>query len=1076
MDLFDLVATIRVNMDNFDRGLDEARRRANDFASSVESATSGLKDITSPAVDGFKAVESVGGKAMDAVKKGLTGFAAASTAVAGFGAAAVKSGMNFDATMSEVSAISGATGNDFDDLRNKALEMGAKTKFSASEAAEAMTYMGMAGWKTKDMIGGIEGIMNLAAASGEDLATTSDIVTNALTAFGLQASDSAHFADIMATAASSANTDVHMMGESFKYAAPVMGTLGYSAEDTAVALGLMGNAGIQASMAGTSLKTAMLNMASPTKAMAGVMSQYGISLTDTSGEMYSLGEVMAQLRDKMGGLDETTKAAVASTLFGKEAASGMLAIVNAAPEDFDKLTASIDNCNGSAERMSKTMMDNLAGDIQYSKSTLESLQIAISDSLTPTLREFAQFGQKAMASLLEGFQGGGVSGLMSALSSVVTDAVTFLAGKAPEFADVSMKFIEYFSFGILNAKDAIIEAGYQIIDILVNGISTILENDGGKIKKFGVEIIDMLASGFLDAGEAISVYIGEFIPTIAEAFLKYHEVLFTVGIEILGAIGEGIVENKEELQSIASETIANMVTALSENAPAIIEGGIALIEALAGAIMENMPLILETGAEIVGQLVAGITSSLPALALAIVPILTHIGKIIDTVGKIKDVVKTVVEFVAGSSGIGKVIEIGKKLMAGIQTLFGLIAAHPVIAIVTAIIAAIVLLWNNCEAFRDFVKGMVEAIIGFFSNLYEGISSALSGLAEFIGGVFSTAWDLVKSAWGAAVEFFSAIWDGIQAVFSVVADILGGFFSAAWEAVQAAWEVAEGFFSDVWEAIKKIFSVVEEVLGGYFKLAWAAIKAAWSAAVVFFGEIWDGIKDAANEAAEKISEFLTKAWDSIKEAWEKAKAFFKDLWDSIKGAAEKAATAIGGALKKAWENVKSAWNNATEFFRGIVEKIVGVFSNIGSRFLTIGKNIVEGIKNGISNAWNSFIGWLGGKVSGIVDAVKGMLGIHSPSKVFAGIGENMALGLAQGWDNEYSGIKREIENGLSFSPASVGMNTSGSYSGGFDAGMGNAGAFGGGNFTVNIYNPERRDAVTEAREWKKTSQQIAMGLV
>ena len=185
--------------------------------------------------------------------------------VTGLGTAAVKTAADFDSAMSKVAAVSGATGSNFDSLRDKAREMGAKTKFSATEAADAMNYMAMAGWKTEDMLSGIEGVMYLAAASGEDLATTSDIVTDALTAFGLTAADSGHFADVLAAASSNANTNVSMMGETFKYCAPVAGALGFSVEDTAEAIGLMGNAGIKASQAGTSMRSIMTNLTGDVK-------------------------------------------------------------------------------------------------------------------------------------------------------------------------------------------------------------------------------------------------------------------------------------------------------------------------------------------------------------------------------------------------------------------------------------------------------------------------------------------------------------------------------------------------------------------------------------------------------------------------------------------------------------------------------------------------------------------------------------------------------------------------------------------------------------------------------------------
>ena len=316
-----------------------------------------------------------------------------STGIAAIGTLAVKTGADFDSAMSKVASISGATGSEMDALRDKAREMGSKTKFSASEAADAMSYMAMAGWKTSDMLNGIEGIMNLAAASGEDLATTSDIVTDALTAFGLKAEDSGHFADILAAASSNANTNVSMMGETFKYAAPVLGSLGYSAEDSAIAIGLMANAGIKSSQAGTALRGAVVSLAKPTDTVSAAMEQYGISLVDSSGKMYSLRELMEQLRQKLGGLSEAEQAQAAASLFGREAMSGMLAIINASPSDFEKLTNAVDTCsdtvdgyNGTTEKMAATMQDNLAGQLTILKSQLEELAISFSDILMPTIR------------------------------------------------------------------------------------------------------------------------------------------------------------------------------------------------------------------------------------------------------------------------------------------------------------------------------------------------------------------------------------------------------------------------------------------------------------------------------------------------------------------------------------------------------------------------------------------------------------------------------------------------------------------------------------------------------------------
>lgn len=311
--------------------------------------------------------------------------------IVGVGAAAVKTATDFEAGMSEVRAISGATASELDALKDKAIEMGAKTKFSASDSADAFKYMAMAGWDSSQMMDGIAGIMDLAAASGEDLATTSDIVTDALTAFGLQASDSAHFADVLAQASSKSNTNVGLMGETFKYVAPIAGALGYSIEDTAVAIGLMANSGIKGSQAGTALRSTITRLAKPVGEAEKAVNDLGISITNADGTMKPLSQTMVELRDKFAGLTEEQKAQYAAMLAGQEGMSGLLAIVNASDEDFQKLTDEINNANGAAQDMAGIMMDNTKGAIEQLKGALESAGILIGEQLTPYIRQLAEW-------------------------------------------------------------------------------------------------------------------------------------------------------------------------------------------------------------------------------------------------------------------------------------------------------------------------------------------------------------------------------------------------------------------------------------------------------------------------------------------------------------------------------------------------------------------------------------------------------------------------------------------------------------------------------------------------------------
>ena len=352
------------------RNLESEANKASDSLSKIGAAGEVLQNV------GDK-ISDVGGKLTTHV----------TVPIMAAGTAAVKTAADFDSAMSKVAAVSGATGDDLDKLRDKAREMGSKTKFSASEAAEAMNYMAMAGWKTNDMLSGIDGIMNLAAASGEDLATTSDIVTDALTAFGLSAADSGHFADVLAAASSNANTNVSMLGESFKYCAPIAGALGFSCEDTAEALGLMANAGIKSTQSGTSMRSIMTALSGDVKFCSETFGEMEIATTNSDGSMRELSDILADCRVAFNQMTESEKASAAQALVGKNAMSGFLALMNAAPQDIDKLSGAIANCDGISLSMAETMQDNLGGQLTILKSQLEELAISFGEILMPVIRE-----------------------------------------------------------------------------------------------------------------------------------------------------------------------------------------------------------------------------------------------------------------------------------------------------------------------------------------------------------------------------------------------------------------------------------------------------------------------------------------------------------------------------------------------------------------------------------------------------------------------------------------------------------------------------------------------------------------
>ena len=473
----------------------------------------------------------------------------------GAGAAAIKTAANFESGMSAVAAISGATGTQLDQLTDKALEMGAKTKFSASEAASAMEYMAMAGWKTEDMLNGIEGIMSLAAASGEDLATTSDIVTDALTAFGLSAQDAGRFSDVLAAASSNANTNVSMLGESFKYVAPVAGSLGYTAEDTAIALSLMANAGIKASQGGTALRASLTRMIKPSKEASGVMKEYGISLTNTDGSMKSLGDVMGLLREKLGSLSEAQQAQVAATLFGQEAMSGMLAIINASEEDYNKLTKAIYGSEGAATNMADTMQDNLSGQLTILGSTIEGIAISFGNILLPMIKK-----------VVEGLQGfaSWINGLSDSQKEFIANTLLMAAAIGPVLLIVSklitgfLTLKKYFS-NIMTAfsagKGIIAALGGSFGPILliiaavvaaIIALKTAWDTNFGGIREKTTEIVTSIQSMFDNMISMLQSW-GNFflglwesnwlgIQSIFTTLWNRVEVLFSLGLDILNEV------------------------------------------------------------------------------------------------------------------------------------------------------------------------------------------------------------------------------------------------------------------------------------------------------------------------------------------------------------------------------------------------------------------------------------------------------------------------------------------------------------------------------------------------------------
>ena len=857
-------------------------------------------------------------------------------AVTGLGTAAVKTAADFDSSMSNVAAISGSSAEDMDKLRERAREMGAQTKFSAKEAGDAMGYMAMAGWDAQQMYDGLPGIMNLAAASGEDLATTSDIVTDALTAFGMKAEDSSHFADVLAQASSSANTNVSLMGETFKYIAPVAGALGYSAEDAAVAIGLMANSGIKASSAGTQLRASLTNMIKPSKDVGDAMekwgfyateaatavdqakvdkqmlrvqkaslaadkaqqayndavSKYGAESTEASnaaatleikqtelasanetltqlqegttqnvrlynkalqnedGSMKSLKETMDFLREAMGNMSEAEQTQAATAIFGKEAMSGMLAIINASDADYEKLIKNIDNCDGAAENMAETMQDNLFGQLTTLQSALQELAIAFGEILMPYIRK-------------------------------------------------------------------------------------------------AVEVIQ----GF---------------------------------VEKLNGMSEG--------QKKVVATIALIVAAIG-------------------------------------------------------PLLIMVGKVATGISAITGLFSKMKTLTTITSIIGK-------LKGAFTALFGVIAANPVIAVIAAIVAALVLLYTKCEWFRDVVNAVVQKIVSFFT---ETIPQAWGTLMDFLSGVpewWSGIWQQVS-------DFFMQIWNGIVNFFTVTIpqawNSVVTFFSGVPAWWSGIWQQISDFFANIWTTMmqnpvisgivttittlwQNAVNTLQNIWQGLVTIAqgaWELLKNTILAPVILLidlvtgnfdklktdaSNIWTNIKDAAQTIWTGIKQVVSALAKGLVTAVTTLFTGFRDtvskIWDSASQAASKAWTAIKGFVVN---NAKKLKESATEAIQNLKDRASEYWDNIRERTSETWQNVKETViqyagnmKDRAVDTFNSVVSGISGALSGVYSAV--VNGFSSAISYITGLpgqavrwGQDFVNGIANGIRSCIGNVTNAVSN-------------------------------------------------------------------
>lgn len=943
---------------------------AKDFDSTLNQVEQKLKGLNKTSDETGAAAARMSDRFDGAAKK----FAPVSAAAAGAIGATVKLGSEFQAQMGKVSAISGATGDDLIKLKDKAFESTKGTKFSAQEAAQAYEYMGMAGWNTGQMLSGLPPILDLATASGEELGLVSDIVTDALTAFGLSANDSAHFADVLAATATSANTNVGMMGETFQYVAPVAGALGYSVEDTSLAIGLMANSGIKGSKAGTSLRTAMTNLISPTKGAGELMEQMGIEVKDANGNVTPFRDVLGQLREEFKRMPPAVQAWTAETLFGKEAMSGMLAILTASDDEYNALANSIDNANGSAAEMAKTVAD--ADPIAVAVADIKDAFIKAGEAIMPIAAEVA----KKISELAQAF-----AGLSPETQKMLLKALAITAAVAPllkilgsisgvvSTLQVSAGALGI-STGLLVGKIALIVG----IFAAVVAAGVLLYKNWDKIK----EAADKLGQKVEAVFQGIDDFFNAFFDGVKQVFSDGWNAIKDTTSEVTQGIVDGIKGAWEGITGFFSELWGGI-----KDLASTIWGG---IKDLFMAIWEPISPYFEVAWGFIRDVLTDIWSGISEVANTVWGALGEFfGTVWDGVTQVwQDIWNPLSEFLKG-------------------------------------------VW---EGIKEIATAIWEPVKEFFGTVWEGVATwwteTWSEIKETLTGIWQGFTELVKSIWEPIKNYFAELWDTLKTSWTESWNELKQFVSEIWNSIkELATSIWEGIKSTISNITKSIADTSLQLWKGLFenlRAIWESIKTTVSATWTFIKDtiraVWEAVKTITTNIWEGIKNFLSGNLEGVKQNFINIFTAIKDLINNIfTNIKNFITTTMGGVLDTVRNILGNIFNTYRDIFSGVVNTVRNSMGNVAgavsdglgnalrtagnyiSRFVNIGWEIAAGIARGIMNGIGNVINAITNVVSSALDSAMEWLGIASPSRVFRDnvgkwIPEGMAVGVERNTGN------------------------------------------------------------------------------
>lgn len=1017
MDFGSIAAKMTLDISNFTSQLNLAQNQAQRLA--VESSKS------------FQI-----GSALTGMGKVLS--TAVTLPLLGIAATSIKVGNEFQAQMSRVQAIAGATGGELDKMKRQAIELGAKTAFSAKEAAQGMENLASAGFQVNEIMDAMPGVLDLAAVSGGDVAASSEAMASSLRAFGLEAGQAGHVADVFARAAADTNAETVDMAEAMKYVAPVAHSMGLSLEETAASIGIMADAGIKGSQAGTTLRGALSRIAKPTKAMVKSMDQLGVSFYDANGKMIPLREQIAQLKTATAGLTQEERNRHLVTLYGQNSLSGMLALLDAGPEKLDKMTNALINSDGAAREMAETMQDNLASKIEQMGGAFESAAIVIQQILEPALTKVVGGITKLIEAFLNMSPVGQkmvviFAGMVAALGPLLLIAGTVMTTMVK--LRIAMQFLGPAFMGTMGTIALVVAAFYALVAVfmiaytkserfrnLIDSLAPAIKKGLGvavewaaeklkvlwewlqkateKVKEFGSAISSKVANTLQQfginlgqAGSSIGSFISSGLERLGGAFGKVGgvmsiaaSVLTKVGLAFFGITGPlglviSLVVSFLTAWARTGELNADGITQVFDNLSTTIQGA-------ADAINQYLPIFVQKGTEILVKLIEGIANAIPGVVSVISQVIESLVQTISTV--LPTILAAGVQILTALiNGIAQALPtIIQAAIQIIMALFnGLIQALP-----TIISAAI-------QIIQALIQGLVEALPAIIEAALQIITGLVQGLIQALPMILEAALQIIMGLVNALIENIGPI---LEAGIQILMALIQGLIQMIPELIVAAIEI-------ITTLLTSILSNLPQLLEAGVKLLLALIQGL----IQMIPQLLAGALQIMMALLKAIVDYVPKL---LQAGVQLLQALIQGIASLLGSLVSTIASMMGQVVSKIASFLGQMLSGGANLIRNLISgigsmigSVVGKISSMGSsmissitgfagQMVSAGVNLVQGFINGIGSMVSSAVNAAANMASSALNAVKGFLGIHSPSRVMEKMGVYTGQGFVNGIGN------------------------------------------------------------------------------